>query len=246
MNKMEKIFVDWTLICVMLLPPTVVFSSSEDLAQPKAANSTQEIDPASVKFEYRPPALGAPRGRIGAGTRGGEKLQALSPTHIGLTSSPQTRLYWYIAPGINNKLRFRLTDFDDPLPTLEAVLDAKPDGGIHYLDLAKYGVRLEPDRVYRWVVMLEPTPRQRWSRISSGGSIQLVRREPFTQSKSVGKRFLAAAEEGYWYDALDLVSHLTEGKSSPSGWHLQRATLLEQGRLDDAAEFERKQSEKVH
>lgn len=193
-------------------------------------------------FVYQPPKRGAPKARIGGGTRSIRPLLALAPKHLALTSNSQPRLYWYIAPGFNNELRFRLHPVGITMapPLLEIVLPPQPNGGIYHMDLAQHGVRLQSDLVYEWGILLEPQPHQRWRKIFSGGSMQLVEPLPAVDAATPDLRPYLAAEKGLWYDALEGVSRLLEREPGDLRfWRLQRADLLKQGKLMEAAAYER-------
>ena len=49
------------------------------------------------------------------------------------------------------------------------------------------------------------------------------------------------AEEGFWYDAFEALSGMIYAAPDNAGLHLQRASLLEQVGLAEAAEFGNKQ-----
>ena len=103
--------------------------------------------------EYRPPARGAPSGRIGGGTRAPvltPPLAAVSPDHTGLTIMPQPALYYFVGKPAEVKLVLRLSG--DASPLVEKVLPAPAKPGIQRLDLKTLGVRLSPGIEYRWSV----------------------------------------------------------------------------------------------
>jgi len=195
--------------------------------------------PKPPAFVYQPPNRGAPKARIGGGTRGINPLRALTPGHVGLTTSDQPRLYWYLAPGFSNRLRFHLGVANSALPLLDVPLPPQVNGGIQYLDLAQHGINLAPGRVYQWWILLEPLPQQGRMKIVSGGALQRVAPDPQLQNADARRRPYLAARQGLWYDALDGVSRLVEQGRNTAHWRRQRADLLEQGGLMEAALYDR-------
>ena len=85
---------------IALATLTVIPSARSVHAQQKPAESppTGGVSAAPV---YRPPLRGAPRGRVGGGSRGTGResfvLSVLAPDHTGLTTSEQPSLYWFIS-----------------------------------------------------------------------------------------------------------------------------------------------------
>ena len=152
---------------------------------------------------YQPPNRGAPKARVGGGTRSSNQLLALSPAgHVGLTSSEQPRLYWYLAPGFRNALRLRVAVADAPAPLLDVPLPAQMNGGIQHLDLAQHGLRLVPGPVYQWWVLLEPLPHQGREKVVSSGAIQLAAPDPQLRA---ARLMLVAAVGLTLRRALDLL-----------------------------------------
>jgi hypothetical protein len=189
-------------------------------------------------FVYRPPNRGAPARRVGGGTRSINPLSALSPPHIGLTSNAQPQLYWYIASGFQNPLRFRLNAMGDTAPLLEIALEPKPVAGIYGLDLAKHGINLQPGEIYQWVVMLDPLPHQRWHKIVSSGQIERSDATVDLSSVAEPQRPFVAAQNALWYDALEGISKQIEADPRNPLLRRQRADLLAQGGLMEASLLE--------
>jgi hypothetical protein len=202
--------------------------------------------PKPPAFVYIPPNRGAPKARVGGGTRGIDPLQALAPRHVGLTTSNQPRLYWYLTPGFRNPLRFRLGVADGAAPLLDIPLAPQINGGIQHLDLGQYGFSLTPGPVYQWWVLLEPLPHQGREKIASSGTIQLVAPDPQLNWVAARWRPYLAARRGLWYDALDEVSRLAEGEGNTDYWRRQRSELLDQGGLREAALYDRNKAAMEH
>jgi hypothetical protein len=194
--------------------------------------------------EYKPPARGAPAGRVGGGTRGLRPLPlaALSPEHTGLTISAQPALY-YFAPG-SAGVRLALRPAGDPgsQPLVDQELPAPRRPGIQRLELKTLGVTLAPGVEYRWSIASTGNAKDN----SSGNirriepSAELLRRLSATAGR---QRYSMLAREGLWYDALDEVSRAVDAAPSDPAPARHRAALLEQIGLNAVARYERQRYE---
>ncbi len=230
---------DKCLIAALLVTAGPVYAAC-DKASRAGTEREAEAPPA---FSYQPPNRGAPAQRVGGGTRSINQLSVLAPDHLALTSQAHPRLYWYINPGFRNKLRFRLAEAGVTPPLIEIQLPPQPDGGIQYLDLELHGVSLEAGRRYEWAVVLQPFPHERLPPLVSGGNILLDESAPELQRVAPRERPYLAAQQGYWYDALDWVTRLIDAAPDNTELRLQRALLLEQGGLDSAAMYEKEMAQ---
>jgi hypothetical protein len=199
--------------------------------------------PAPPAFQYIPPNRGAPARRVGGGTRSISQLSVLAPDHVGRTTQSRPRLYWYINPGFRNGVRFRLAPVGATPPLLEILLPPQPNGGIQYLDLEQYNVSLEPGTHYEWGVMLEPFAHQRLPPLLSRGLLMVDDSAPALGLAPTLERPYLAAQQGYWYDAVDWISRRIEAEPPGTALRLQRASLIEQGGLHSAALYEREMTQ---
>lgn len=189
---------------------------------------------------YKPPPRGAPSARIGGGTRGiqfpvRQVVAVLAPDHPGLTTREQPSLYWYVSQPVAT--HWEITAIGDPPanPLLNLTIDGSGSAGVHKIDLARYGVRLQPGVEYRWNVSVDIGPTQR----SSSGRIQRVALSPELAKRLEGTpnsgHAAVYAEEGIWYDAVAAISELIEQSPNDAGLRRQRASLLEQVGLKEVA-----------
>jgi Domain of Unknown Function (DUF928) len=199
--------------------------------------------PAAV---YKPPMRGAPASRVGGGTRGSGAadfvLNVLAPDHTGLTTQAQPTLYWYASGPSVAKLEVTVIADVAELPVLSQSLNLT-SGGVQSFDLAKHGITLKPDTEYEWYVSVVPDPDQRSKDVTSGGTIRRVAPDPAVQARAAaaGERQapLIYAEAGLWYDAIDALSRLIELHPGDAELHAERAALLDQVGLPDAASYDR-------
>jgi hypothetical protein len=215
------------------------------LAPPAAKPSPAK---AGVPVLYVPPEVGIPGRRIGGGTRGLGRLaalQVLAPDHLGYTTLEQPTLYWYLAEPTTTRLDFTLRDETSVEPLVEVRLAAPAQGGIQSLRLADHGVRLEPGVLYVWFVTLVTDPERRSKDFAMGAWIS--RRAPdATLSERLagapGREALVYAESGLWYDALGSLSARIAAVPGDASPREQRAALLDQVGLSEAAAYDRERA----
>jgi len=198
-----------------------------------AQANTEKAANDSATFSYKPPLRGAPATRVGGGTRsiGARPLtvSVLAPNETGFTTSDKPTIYWYVSEPLNTPVELTLTT-TEPLkdavpPALELMLQPPIAKGVHALRLSDHGVTLKPGVEYQWFVAVVSNPAQRSSDVVAGGAIKRV--EP-----------AAYAQDGLWYDAIDQLSQRISANPADQRLRQQRAALLEQVGLREAAAFD--------
>ena len=189
--------------------------------------------------------LGKPAHTVGGGSRGtSDKIPALfvvTPDHVGQTASAQPSLFWYVdqVPDASFRIEFTLLDEEGVEPLVEKVLATPTRAGIHRIRLADYGVQLVPGSEYEWSVALVLDPNERSKDIVATGWIDRV--EPSEQlvsrlaSESRAEVAAVYAAEGLWYDAVAALSDEIDRAPADARLQQQRADLLRQVGLDEAA-----------
>jgi Domain of Unknown Function (DUF928) len=197
---------------------------------------------------YRPPQRGVPGGREGAGSRGLGKslpiLTVLAPKdHMGLTVQEQPVLYWYLSHETQHPVAVTLTEWQSVKPLLEMQLNPPLQPGMQRVRLADYGIRLASGVSYRWSVALVPNATQRSQDIITAGTIERIalpdelRNQLAQTDKMTSPRLYARA--GLWYDTIAALSELIDAAPQNTTLRQQRATLLEQEELTQAAAYDR-------
>jgi len=255
--RMGKVFTSLALGSLVGVSPAwgaESATSGADSAAASAATAAKEnATPATASsgdaggFVYRPPMRGAPAARIGGATRGiGDmtlELAVLAPDHTGLTTKEQPTLYWYVSKPVPARLEVTVINDAAIDPALEQVVAMPHQAGIQSIDLAKTGTKLEPGVEYRWFVSAVADPSQRSNDIVASGTIQRITPDDALKSKIAGadERALARiyAQEGVWYDAIDALSRMIDKSPNDSALRDQRAALLAQVGLQDAANYAR-------
>lgn len=200
---------------------------------------------------YMPPVRGAPASRVGGGTRGTEaiklSLDVLAPSATGYTLRGTPTVYWYVSERITSPVELTVigaeTMAEGAKPLLDIELKPPIELGMHALPLAQHGIELKPDHEYQWFVAIVRDPAQRSSDILAGGRILRV-----SEAKAIEARLAQSAkatrpavyaESGVWYDAIDELSKMINADPGDRRLRAQRAALLEQEGLRDAAKYDR-------
>jgi len=102
-------------IIILIVIAGLVFLANNGVAgaaEQKGSEIKKEGSPPPVKFN--PPMLGKPGKRIGGGTRGYSasdiKLVAFVPDRVGITSSSEPSLCWYLSQPTNIRMEITLDD----------------------------------------------------------------------------------------------------------------------------------------
>ena len=185
---------------------------------------------------YQPPKRGAPGGRVGGGTRGGQRdvflLSVLAPDHSGFTTNEQPSLYWFISTATSLPVELTVMDPQGVQPILETKLPAPITPGVHRVRLSDFNVRLAPGAAYRWFVSVVPDYDRRSKDITAGGAIERVEMPEALKAKlaKAAKSDLPSiyAEAGLWYDTVAAISELIEAAPQDQELRKQRSALLSQ------------------
>jgi hypothetical protein len=211
-------------------PPTP--GRVEPRASDAESGEARAVD-AGIPIYVRP--RGAAGGREGGGTRGAAAIDLVTlipEDHAALTTREQPTLYWYLGEPSTARVNVIVSRAQDEQPLIEKTLDGPFPAGIHAVDFAELGVRLEPEIVYKFYVELVPDPARRSKNVFSGGTLQ--RTPPSAElraslgSAGPGDRATAYAKSGIWCDALAEASARAAASPADASAQRQRAALLEQ------------------
>lgn len=225
--------------------------AEERTSGPAAVAQQGSPQPVSLPApQYKPPLRGAPGGRVGGGTRGGEadlpSPSVLAPEHVGLTGEEQPSLYWFLPKSTSLLVEVTVIEAQAIKPLLEMRLAAPLTPGVHRLRLGDHGVRLVPGVQYQWFVALVRDPDYRSKDILAGGGIERIELPEALRTRLLraGKIELPNlyAEAGIWYDAVAAISDLIESRPDDPVLRGQRAALLDQVGLQEVAGYERQRT----
>src|SRR5438067_7151786 len=199
---------------------------------------------------YNAPLRGAPATRVGGGTRSTATkaiaLSVLAPNETGYTTRDKPTLYWYVSEAIDKPVELTISS-TEPLeqaatPAIELVLQPPIRRGVHALSLAEHNVVLKPGVEYQWFVAAVGNAAQRSNDVIAGGTIKRVAETDSVRGLKeapAGSRAALYASAGIWYDAIDELSRLISAQPENRELRAQRAALLEQVGLTEAAAFDR-------
>ena len=199
---------------------------------------------------YKPPMRGAPSTRVGGGSRSAGfalRVNVLAPSETGYTLQDKPTIYWFASDAIDSPVELTVTSTESlraaSKPLLEITLKPPLAKGVHALRLADHGVTLTPGIEYQWFVAVVRNPAQRSNDVLAGGTIKRVAADAAVQSRlqqtSQAQWPTVYAEAGIWYDAIDQLSKQISADRNNRQLREQRAALLEQVGLRDAAAFDR-------
>jgi len=225
---------------------TVMALSISSAYAAEAAEAASKKAGAMPMLSYKAPLRGAPATRVGGATRSGQAtsmtLSVLAPDHTGYTVQDKPTIYWYVSKAITSPVELTVTAPEAIEPLLELTLTPPIKEGIHALRLTDHGIALKPEVEYQWFVAVVTNPDERSKDILAGGSIQRVAASESVRTKlnEVGEIMWPAvyAESGLWYDAVDEISKLIEANPADGGLWAQRASLLTQAGLTQAAAYD--------
>lgn len=235
----------------------------------RAAGEAPAAPPDTGLAHYRPPAQATRSGatRVLSSRTRGEADESLSiaviaPDHVGLTTRSQPTLYWFAAGRIDGAVEITIQDEDGAQPLVEARRELSDARGLLAVRLDELGVQLKPGAEYRWSVAVVRDPAARSRDLVTSGAIMRV--PPLTgtsatlagvpaptagasaTSAGASATTAAAADEvaslaqaGLWYDAIERVGATLARLPQDPVARRQRATLLEQVGLAEAAAADR-------
>ena len=136
-----------------------------------------------------------------------------------------------------------LTDRQSVKPLLETRLQPPLQPGIQLVRLADYNIRLAPGIAYKWSVSLITDPSQHSRDIVTAGTIERIdlpdelRPQLVQADKRTSAHLYATA--GLWYDTIAPLFELIDAVPQDALLRRQRATLLDQEGLTEAAAYDR-------
>jgi Domain of Unknown Function (DUF928) len=205
-----------------------------------------------MAITYNAPLRGAPATRVGGGTRSAAatksvQLSVLAPSDTGYTTRDKPTIYWYVSETLQKPVELTITSNESleaaSKPAFELTLQPPIARGVHALSLEQHGVVLKPGVEYQWFVALVGNAAQRSNDVIAGGTIKRVAETDAVRSRlkeaGAASRPALYAGAGIWYDAIDEISRLISAQPENRELRAQRAALLEQVGLTEAAAFDR-------
>lgn len=244
--------------------PASSITPSTSLTTPQSVSPTPALAPSPVvspsasppppatrptKLLYKPPPdAGNIPTRVSGGARGESgvdtNLFTLVPDHVALTTQAQPSLFWFQSKPAKAKFELTVVEPKNPKPLLSLNAAEADKPGIHRIRLNKYKVQLQPGVAYEWSVAIVPDAENRSKDVVAKGVIKRVNASDDLEKKlenaSELERAAAYAQAGIWYDALDTISNAIEADPHDASLREQRASLLKQVGLSEAAALDKK------
>lgn len=207
-------------------------TSSTETPPPKIETST---DNALDDIVFVPHDFGAPEVTDAGAVRGSSavKIQLFAPPTLSKTLSTTPSFYWYVDQAVD-KPRFTLTKETAVEPLLEVTLEPVGQAGVYSLALSAHDVVLENPGLYRWSVSADGNDDAPAAEIVAQTMFLFEEDQgsPSTKTSAAEESARYFADNGYWYDLMDLVSRQANSANAGSGaWEALRADLLEQAGL---------------
>jgi hypothetical protein len=158
--------------------------------------------------------------RSGASDAARVRVEAQAPHHVGQTATAAPRLWWSLDAPTDRALVFTLSNDRDIDPALRVELPGPHASGLASVDLARFGVSLEPGVVYRWYVTVVVDPERPSINPTSSAAIERL---------GSGDPRLA----GLWYDAYDFFAGLAAAHPELEALQRHRNTLMQLARASD-------------
>lgn len=201
---------------------------------------------AVAKPIYKPPKQGTPTYIASGGTRSVDTdrllLSVLAPKHTGLTIHEQPTVYWYVSKPLTRPLVVRVIGGLSSPALLETSVSPPISAGIHALPLTRHGVRLMTGVSYHVVLDIAEDPAHHFPSVWAEGVIERVPRTAELTARLDRTAFsdlpAVYADEGLWFDALNLLSEMIRTMPDNSLLHEYRVSLLEQVGLDEVAKYQ--------
>ena len=171
-------------------------------AETDELNNLETEDDLDIVF--KPPVIGAPGDRIGAGTRSGvnlvKRIEVLVPKGGGLTAEASPNLHWWLSQDFAGTLQIKIEPVDAKQPLLEMKHNIDATAGIQSIDLGKLGLKLERGKIYVWKIILLKSEDVVWA--SGLSFIERVSARAPEENSSPERQARSYAQAGIWYDAL--------------------------------------------
>jgi hypothetical protein len=146
-------------------------------------------------------------------------------------------LWWSLDAPTDRALVFTLSNDRDIDPALRVELPGPHASGLASVDLARFGVSLEPGVVYRWYVTVVVDPERPSINPTSSAAIERLGsgdpRLAGLADVASARRGHELARRGLWYDAYDFFAGLAAAHPELEALQRHRNTLMQLARASD-------------
>ncbi len=191
------------------------------------------------------PALVDVSGFVFAPAAPPSRMAPLAPERTGYVSVDQPVLWFYLSDPWPDDMEFALNKPRARRPELEIVLEGPFEKGVYGVALADFDVKLAPDIEYEWLLAIVLDPEERSADFLASATIRFVVPSPDSRGRlaetPLDRLPHAYAEQGYFYDAMEVLSKRIESETPRKASTLRRhrGALQEQVKLPLAATFDK-------
>jgi Domain of Unknown Function (DUF928) len=199
------------------------------------------------RIVYQPPPHSTSGMRINGTSRGAADnlpmLYFLSPDHVGLTTQDKPSVFWFLSKDTSLPCVLTLTEDNQADPCIEIHLNGSK-AGVHRTDFESQNFTLKDNVQYQLSLALIPDSTHRSNDRFCSAYIKKVDPSAALVAKlglraRPEDRAVVYAQQGIWYDALMVLSDQIESQPGNASLREERADLLEQVNLPEAATFDR-------
>ena len=217
--------------------PRAAEETKQDTAKKDEAAEGDKPAEASKKIPYKPPRRGAPKARVGGGSRGpGDALPALFlllPEDAGATVEERPALFFYLSRPTALPLEVAITAEKEADPIVELKFEGEKRAGIHRLDLKKNEARLKVGTKYDVGIACIVDAAEGSKNIFAGGKIERIE-PPASLAAELARATVPAdrariyAANGIWVEALSTLGDAVDKAAAEKPTRELRADLLRQ------------------
>jgi hypothetical protein len=163
--------------------------------------------------------------------------------HTGLSLSPQPVLWWYISGPWPGNIEFTINKPRAPEPEFQIEFPGPEKPGIYPVNLADYGVVLEPGIEYEWFVAIIVDPDERSGDFLASATVKYIKISEDVLSEiqsSDYEKYYVYATRGYWYDAIEILNRTVYNEPLNKRIRKERMELLKQVNLPKVVLYEQK------
>jgi len=175
-------------------------------------------------------------------------IAPLAPLSTGFSSTAQPELFWYLSDPWPGTLHFTLNAIGAIEPLLE--LQIKPpkgksahSAGMHSINLVDHAIRLAQNTEYEWFIFIITDPLERSADFLASATIvhKIPDSKQANEIATVPKtpRYINYAAQGFWYDAMAILSNEINQNPHQQELRKHRASLIEQVKMPKVADFDK-------
>lgn len=180
----------------------------QNVTPPEPENTQQQPDPMLMLAMIDPVYVSPYENTTDVVVRGAEQTLRILAPNMANTASNQPTLYWRLRqqPSRGMLLSFELSDDASGELITSKAIPIPEQAGLQNIDLKQLDVKLTPNRVYQWSILLQQDANNpaldRFASAKISFVKPTIRFLGNVDKANEGERASLYAQQGYWYDAL--------------------------------------------